>query len=164
MPGKYLPIEQILAILRETPARFAALTTGMTPVQLRTPPGPGEWSANEVLAHLRACNDMWGGAIREILIRDRPTIKAINPRRWIEQTDYRQQGFQPSLRIFIAQRAKLVSVLESISQKDWSRTATVTGAGKPLQLTVLSYADRMARHERPHVSQIERLAETLLKG
>jgi hypothetical protein len=37
----------------------------------------------------------------------------------------------------------------------------VTGAGKPLERTVLFYAQWLARHERPHVKQIERIVNPL---
>jgi len=39
----------------------------------------------------------------------------------------------------------------------WSRAATVTGAGKVLERTVLFYAQWLARHERQHVKQVERI-------
>src|SRR5688572_26958301 len=99
MTSKYLSIEKILAILKETPLRLATITAGLTPDQLHTAPSVGEWSANEVLAHLRACNEVWGGYyIMTILAQDNPTIKAINPRTWIKNTDYLEQEFQPALR------------------------------------------------------------------
>jgi hypothetical protein len=37
------------------------------PAELLATPGPDEWSANDVLAHLRACSDVWGGHIAAIL-------------------------------------------------------------------------------------------------
>jgi hypothetical protein len=58
VPARSLPIEQILALLTETPPRIAALTASLAAAQLHAAPGQGEWSANEVLAHLRACADM----------------------------------------------------------------------------------------------------------
>ena len=50
----------MLTMLAEMPSRIAVLTEGLTPAQLLAPPEPGEWSARDVLAHLRACADMWG--------------------------------------------------------------------------------------------------------
>src|SRR5690348_494140 len=58
VPNSSLTIEQMLALLAAAPPRLAALTTDLAPAQLRTAPTPGEWSANEVLAHLRACADV----------------------------------------------------------------------------------------------------------
>ena len=161
MPDKYFTIEQLLTMLAAAPPRISALTAGLAPAQLRTAPGPDEWSANDVLAHLRACADMWGECIATIIAEDKPTIRAINPRTWIKKTDYLKLEFQPSLRSFNRQRAKLLKVLEQLKPNDWSRTATVTGAGKPLERTVLYYADSLARHERPHLKQIERIVNTM---
>jgi hypothetical protein len=147
----------VLSLLSETPRRLEALTAGQAPVQLQSAPNDGEWSASDVLAHLRACADVWGGCITTIIAEERPTLRAVNPRSWITQTNYRELAFLPSLRAFAAQRAELLAVLESLPPDGWSRAATVTGAGKPLERTVLFYARWLAEHERPHVKQVARL-------
>jgi hypothetical protein len=149
-----LTIEQMLTLLAATPPRIAALTAGMAPAQLQTAPGGDAWSLNDVLAHLRACADVWGGCMMTMLAEDRPTLRAINPRAWIEQTDYREQEFPSSLRAFTAQRAELLAVLDPLPPAGWSRTATVTGAGTVLERTLLDYGVRLTRHERQHVNQI----------
>ena len=162
MTNKYFPIDKILAILKATSPSLTKLTSGLMPVQLHTAPSAGEWSVNEVLAHLRACDDVWGNYyIMTILAQDKPTIKARNPRTWIKDTDYLQQDFQSSLRAFTKQRKKLLSVLELLSPKDWARTNTLIGAGKPLLQTLLCHADGLARHERAHLKQIERTLRAL---
>jgi len=148
-------------LLAETPPRIAALTAGLAPAQLRTAPNPGEWSANDVLAHLRSCADMWGDCIATIIAEDRPTIRAINPTTWIKKTDYPELEFRPSLRSFATQRADLLAVLEPLPHEGWSRTATVTGAGAVLARTVMTYAQWLARHERTHFKQIARIANTM---
>ena len=117
-------IEQILTMLAAAPTRIADLTEGLPPAQLLAPPEPGEWSARDVLAHLRACADMWGKYIAQILSEDRPTFKAVNPTTWIKQTDYRQQEFEPSLQAFTAQRAGLLRRLKPLAPEAWSRSAT----------------------------------------
>jgi hypothetical protein len=162
MTRKYLPIDKILTILKETPPRLANLTSGLGPALLDTAPSPGEWSANEVLAHLRACEDVWGSYyMMTILAEDNPTIKARNPRTWIKKTDYLEQDFQSSLRAFTKQRERLLAVLEPLPPEGWERTNTLIGAGKPLRQTLLSHADGLARHERAHLKQIERTLNTL---
>ena len=162
MPDKYFTIEQILTMLAAAPPRISALTASLAPDQLCAAPSPDEWSANDVLAHLRACNEVWGGYyIMTILAQDNPTIKAINPRTWIKNTDYLEQEFRPSLRAFTKQRRKLLAVLEPLPPKDWTRTNTLIGAGKPLQQTLISHADGLARHERAHIKQIERIVNKL---
>ena len=161
MPKRSLTIEQVLTLLAEAPPRISALTDGLSPAQLRTAPNPGEWSANDILAHLRSCSDMWGDCIATILAEDRPTIRAVNPRTWIKKTGYPDLEFRPSLRAFTTQRADLLAVLKALPPEGWSRSATVTGAGKPLERTVMSYVDWLASHERTHVKQIARIANTV---
>jgi hypothetical protein len=156
-----LTIEQILTNLAETPARLAGLTEGLTPAQLLEPPEPGEWSARDVLAHLRACSDIWGKAIVKILSEEKPTVKAVNPVTWIKKTNYCELEFQSSLQAFTDQRAELLRVLEPLAPEAWSRSATVTGAGKPLERSVYTYAQWLANHERSHIKQIGRTANTL---
>ncbi len=161
MPERSLTNEQILVMLAATPPRIAALTASLAPAQLCAAPVPDEWSVNEVLAHLRACADMWGGCIAEIIAHDHPTLRAINPRAWINQTGYREQDFRLSLDAFTVQRANLLSSLEPLAPDGWDRAATVTGAGKALERTVRFYAEWLAVHERSHVKQIERLVNMM---
>ena len=161
MPSRSVTTEQVLTLLAETPQRIAALTDGLAPAQLHTLPNHDEWSANDVLAHLRSCADMWGGCIVAMLAEDRPTLRAVNPRTWIKQTDYLELEFRPSLHSFATQRADLLAVLEPLPHEGWSRAATVTGAGKVLQRTVLFYGQWLARHERQHVKQVERIVNTM---
>ena len=156
MPGRSLTIEQVLTLLAHMPPRIATLTAGVASDQLHTAPAPDEWSANDVLAHIRACADVWGNCIEAIIAEDMPTLRAINPTTWIRQTNYPALEFRQSLGSFAAQRAGLLATLEPLPHESWARTATVTGAGKPLERTVLFYAQWMARHERPHIEQIER--------
>jgi hypothetical protein len=156
-----LTIGRILSILSETPPRIAALTDGLPPAQLHAPPEPGEWSARDVLAHLRSCGDVWGDYIMTILAEDRPAIKAISPRTWIKETDYLEQEFQPLVQAFAARRADLLSVLEPLPAGGWSRVARVSAVGRVCERSVLDYAERMARHERSHVRQIERIVSKM---
>jgi len=161
VPSRSLTIEQVLTLLAATPPRIAALTDGLAPAQLHTTTHHDAWSANDVLAHLRACADVWGNCIAAIIAEERPTLRAVNPRTWIKQTDYLELEFRPSLRAFATQRADLLAVLEPLPPEGWSRAATVTGAGKVLERTVLFYARWLAGHERPHVKQIERIVNTM---
>ena len=150
-----LTSEQVLVLLTETPKRLAALTADLESAQLHASPIPDQWSLNDILAHLRACADVWGSCMRTMIAEDHPTIRAINPQAWIERTDYRDLQFRPSFDAFAVQRAELLAVLEPLPPEDWSRKATVTGAGAPLERTVLDYGNRFARHERAHVNHLE---------
>ena len=161
MAQQLFPQAELLALLVAAPQRIASLTEGLSSPQLHEPLASGEWSLNEILAHLRACADMWGGYIAQIITHDHPTLRVMNPRTWIEKTDYREQAFRTSLQAFTTQRNELLALLKPLPPEDWQRSATVTGAGKPLELSVWSYANRLAIHERAHVNAVERITRTL---
>jgi hypothetical protein len=163
MQSRSLTIERFLTLLAETPTHIAALTADLEPEALQMRPIPEEWSANEVLAHLRACADVWGNCIMRIIEEDRPTWRAVSPRTWIKQTDYPKLAFLPSLCAFTTQRADLLTILSPLPIDAWERSARVSGVGKVLEPTVLSYVERLIVHERPHVKQIERIVETTHK-
>ena len=152
-----MTVQQVLDQLRSTPLRLRELTTGLPPDLLRTSPAPDEWSANEVLAHLRACSDKWGEAAIRIVEEDRPKIRGTEPRIWITKTNYLDLEFASSLRAFVRQRKALLAVLDQMQPDDWQRTGTLVGAGRPVELTAHTYAERLARHERPHVKQVAKI-------
>lgn len=156
-----MPLEtpgQVLAVLTRTPRRLAALTCDVDPERLDRRPSPDAWSAAEVLAHLRSCADVWGECIARILAQDRPTIRAVSPRTSIASTDHLAAPFDAHLVAFTRQRVELLRLLHELPPEAWQRTAVVTGAGRPLERTVLAYATRLASHERPHVRQVGRAA------
>jgi hypothetical protein len=150
-------VDQILAQLAEQPKAIAKLTAGLPRARLHKRPRGGEWSLNDELAHLRSCSDMWGGYIATILAEDQPTIRAMNPTTWIKSTDYPDLEFVASFRAFRRQRAKLLALLRPLPKASWSRSATVTGAGRPRERTMGEYAQWLANHERSHLKHIERV-------
>jgi DinB superfamily len=152
-----ISIDEILELLEAAGPRLTTATARVAPEVLLGAPADGEWSASEVLAHMRSCADVWGDGIARVLAEDHPTIRAMNPRQWIKRTDYREQAFHPSLRAFVEQRDALLLRLRGLTPADWARDATIVGAGKPLRWTVYSYAERLAVHERAHVTQIVRI-------
>lgn len=143
--------QDVLEVLEATPVRLAAVSG---PVDAR--PSPDDWSAAEVLAHLRACGEVWGGCIRRLLAEDRPTVRALNPRTHQERTDWAGRAWAEHLAAFTDDRLALLDLLHGLAPADWDRRALVTGAGRPVERTVLTYAEWLASHERPHVKQVRR--------
>src|SRR6186997_1441598 len=96
--------DEVVSLLEENRQRLAELTAGMSATDLQTTPKADDWSVNEILAHLRSCADVWGDCIAVMLAEDysaiRPTIRAVNPRTWIERTDCRKQKFSASFEVF----------------------------------------------------------------
>jgi uncharacterized damage-inducible protein DinB len=156
-----LPLDEVLRLLANTSGRIAELTADVPAELPATRPATTEWSVNEILAHLRSCADVWGDCIALLLSQDHPTLRAINPRQWIKRTDYPVQAYQASLRAFTDQRDKLLPVVQRLTPEQWARTATIRGAGSPLEKDEFSIAHRLALHERSHFAHIARTVQAV---
>jgi uncharacterized damage-inducible protein DinB len=150
-------IELALRRLTETPGRLAATTEALNDEQLHQRPDEENWSANEILAHLRACADVWGETIAAMLQDNEPALKHLHPRTWQKETNYLEIPFRESFRDFVDQRRALLETLSDLSLADWSRGAII----KERRHTIFSQARRMALHEATHCEQIEALSVNL---
>jgi hypothetical protein len=65
-----MPLDTIMDVLSTSPDRLVTLSDGLTPEQLLTEPEPGEWCARDVLAHILACQETWGGCAGRLLQED----------------------------------------------------------------------------------------------
>lgn len=146
-------IQQFLRLLVATPGRISAAANAVSQSQTYLKPDSRSWSAQEVLAHLRACADVWGSYIESMLADEEPVLPDIHPRRYLMQTDYPSLDFTDSLKAFSRQRRKLLKALTSLHFDDWSRGALIGSR----RHTVFTQVRRMAMHEAEHVAQIEHL-------
>lgn len=146
----------VVSLLHSTPRRIEAVTLGLGEKDLTWRPSPDSWSINEVIAHLRACADVWGDSISNVLKENHPTLRYVSPRTWMRRTNYLNSDFQASFLAFRRQREDLLKILKPLDHQSWLRRATVNAA-KPREETVLSYAQRLASHEAGHCEQIDRI-------
>ena len=144
-------IESVLKLLAQTPRSIRSVSSGQAPARLHFTANEQAWSANDVLAHLRSCADVWGKTIQAMLAQDNPTLPHVSPRSWIRKTDYRERVFRSSFQAFVKQRDELLNALRRLTLEDWTRAALIKGR----EHTVFSQARRMALHEHEHCGQIE---------
>lgn len=146
-------IEKALSLLAATPVQLAALTARLTESRLRAAPDGKSWSAAEILAHLRACSDLWTHSIYAMLAEQDPVLPDINERKWAGAARYLESPFADSLQIFAMQRTELLRVLHGLEPGDWERPAEIFGR----RHAVFSQARRMAIHEDEHCVQLKAL-------
>ena len=151
-------VDELLRALADTPRHVDALTRDLRDDRLQRRPGPEAWPANEILAHLRACADVWGGSIAKMIEQDHPTSRYVSPRTYIRKTSYATLPFRQSLAAFRAQRDDLVRTLTALDLAGWARGATFTGTTRGREATILGYVRRLVAHEHEHR---EHLAATL---
>lgn len=151
--------QRVLDLLAATPREIARLVLGYSGADLERPPAPDAWSARDIVAHLRACADVWGECIERMLAKDHPTIRHVSPRGWMTKSGYMKQSLAVSLAAFTKERATLVKRLGGRDTAVWARDARITGKTPGATATVLEYAARMAEHEVGHLGQLRRTLE-----
>jgi uncharacterized damage-inducible protein DinB len=131
----------------------AKALAGATDEQLDARPGPGKWTAREVVHHLADSETIASQRLRQLLVDDAPRIQAYDQEEYARRLHYRRRAVEPSLRAFEAARASTAQLLELMTEADWLRSGTHSESGpysatKWLQL----YAD----HAEIHAEQIQK--------
>jgi uncharacterized damage-inducible protein DinB len=65
--GAKLAPDQLIGKVQEAMAKLREAATAVPPARFNDPPAPGEWSANEVMAHVVEADRHFGAAIVRIL-------------------------------------------------------------------------------------------------
>jgi hypothetical protein len=146
-------IEKFTTQLAESPRLIAELTSGLTDEQLGAQPEAKIWSAVEILAHLRACADLWSFSIYAMLAEHEPQLPDINERKWVRVAGYAGLPFAASFQVYAGQRAELLQVLYTLPTEAWERSALIFGR----KHTVFTQVRRMAKHEAEHCAQLVEL-------
>jgi hypothetical protein len=163
MPPPSVNLQEVktyLALLKGTLARFSAAAAGQDEGRLSARPGPEAWSANQILAHLRGCADVWTHSIYAMLIEEVPELPNIAPRAWARRARYASRPFRDSFLAFSLQRQELLAVLRKLPAEEWDRTALIGGRVH----SVFSQVRRMALHEEIHCEQLEQVLGELEAG
>jgi uncharacterized damage-inducible protein DinB len=149
-------IDQILHSLAETPLRIVDSTRGRDVSHLQAKPDRKSWSVNDILAHLRSCADLWTHSIYTMLAEQEPEFSDIDERKWAKVTGYAELPFAESFQAFSVHRENLLRVLNALPFESWEKSAIIFGR----KHTVFTQARRLAKHEKEHCEQIEKLLKS----
>lgn len=147
-------IQEVLRLLAETPEKLESLSKGLSDEQLHTPPGSGERSFAEAVTHLINCEALAADSIYMALLRDEPLIADIHPERDLGKLlHFEQLPVSELLGYFKVRRKVLLRVLESLTDKKWSRC--IREAKKQRKESIYWQARGQALHELEHILDLE---------
>ena len=142
-------IENYLRVLSETPERIMQLTKDLDEARLQFKADYKAWSANDILAHLRSCADLWSHSIYAMLAENQPVFSDVDERKWAKVTRYAELPFAQSFQAYSMQRENLLRVLKALQFESWERSAVIFER----KHTVFMQVRRMAKHETEHIKQ-----------
>ena len=125
---------------------------GCTDADLDRRPGPGRWTAREIVHHLADSEMTSAIRLRRLIAEDGPTIHGY------DQDDYARRLFYDrpiaaSLAAFKAARESTVEILERLTPEQWERTGTHSESGA---YGVERWLEIYAAHAHGHAEQIRR--------
>lgn len=145
-------IADLLDHLAIVPDRIARAVTGWSPEELRAPLDNDGWSAAEILAHLRASDDILAWRLHALLVRDDLPLTSLDERRWAEVAGYAGAKFVSSLTAFRLRRQDLVTSLRRATAADWRRSGLHEDRGR---VSLWELATWLAEHEDEHCATLE---------
>jgi uncharacterized damage-inducible protein DinB len=146
-----------LAVLASTPERLKALLQATTREDWTRRPGPGRWSAGEVLAHLADCEVVAGWRVRSILATDGVALQPFDQDAWGRAFKYENVDVGEALATFTAGRASLLSLLSRVDPARLEHHGMHAERGKE---TIAHLIRLYAGHDVNHLKQIEALVQS----
>lgn len=134
---------------------------GTSPETLSIRPGPGKWSAAEIVHHLADAETIAALRLRVLLVHEKPVIQAYDQTAYAARLRYADRPVGPALEAFRAARATTLQLLRIMTEEDWTRPAWHTESGP---YTAETWLRTYAEHAHEHARQIRKAAGAAQDG
>ena len=138
--------------LAAVPGRLHELFGQVEDSRAWRPSAEGEWSAAEVLLHMRASDAILAPRIPQILARPGVPLPSIDDALYGRLLGRAGLPIGEQVEVFAARRGELVALLRALSAEEWDLTGQHEQRGT---ISVRTIATHIAEHEGEHLAQIE---------
>jgi len=144
---------RLLRVMREGPAQ-AGEKQRAAGERWRKCPGPGRWSAHEIVCHLRDVDrEIYQPRVERLLAEREPRFESVDPTPWRDARGYATEDPLVALAGWTTAREKLVATLSPLRSEHWLTFAWHSKRGPyPLGSMVRDWAE----HDLSHRQQIAR--------
>jgi hypothetical protein len=144
--------QDLVERFREGATAVKAAVQGLRDGEADACEGPGEWTVRQIVHHLADTELMRGARLFHLLVDDRPTIQGFDEGAFARRLHY-ERDIQSSVVAFCALRESLASLVERLSEEEWSRGGVHSEINP---YTVETVIRRGIDHAREHTEQIRR--------
>jgi hypothetical protein len=138
--------EQLIAQYTDGYRAVSEALLKATPDELDARPGPGKWSARQIVHHLADSEMTAAVRFRLLLAEDQPVIKGYDQDRFADRLHY-DRPHAASLELFRAARASTAELMGCLTEADWLREGTHSEIGRfGLDTWLKIYAPHAHRH------------------
>ena len=139
--------------LRRLPERLRAAVRGLEEGQLDTPYRDGGWTVRQLVHHIADSHANSYIRIKLALTEEDPTIFAYDEAAWAKLPDSKMP-IEASLPMIDAVHARLVSLLEAMSEGDYGKTFRHPERGQVTLANNLAVYDWHSRHHTAHITRL----------
>lgn len=145
--------DALLQRYREGPDRLEDATRDLSDAELDYQPDDGGWSPREVVHHTADSELTSAIRLRKLLAEENVQIQGYDEMEFSRRLHYRERPITQSLAAVRAARETSASILELLTERDWSRTGTHSDSGP---YSVETWLEIYAAHCHDHADQIRR--------
>jgi uncharacterized damage-inducible protein DinB len=142
--------ERLIALYRDGYRAVVDALHGASEEQLTRKPGPGRWSARDIVHHLADSEMTSAIRLRLLLVEERPTIKGYDQDAFSQRLHY-DRPHESSLEAFRYARECTAQLLDRLTEAEWLREGTHTEAGS---YSVTRWLEIYGPHAHSHARQI----------
>ena len=148
---------RLVELYKEGTRVFGESLEGITDGELDARPGPGEWSAREVVHHMADSEMTSAVRLRRLIAEDAPTIQGYDQEEYAQRLFYAERPIEASVETVGAARRTTAEILDRLDEEQWARGGTHTESGP---YGVEAWLEIYAAHAHDHADQIRRARES----
>ncbi|HZR00522.1 MAG TPA: DinB family protein [Chloroflexota bacterium] len=142
----------LVEALAAAPRRLRELLGGRDDARTRRRRGEHDWSAAEILLHLRASDAILASRIPLVLARPGIPLPGVDERAYGRVLERTGPSVAEQVEAFEARRRELVAVLRALAPEEWETTGQHEELGA---ISVRGIVERIVEHEAEHLAQME---------
>jgi uncharacterized damage-inducible protein DinB len=146
-------IEEQVARMARTADEFAAAIAGVPEAALSRRPDGKNWSAGEVVCHIRDIEESFMARFQAIMLMDEPKFLPVEPDRWAEERQYQRNDAAEALQAFRARRDESLRFLRGLKPDQWERGGIHATRGP---MSIKDFVGLMVWHDDNHLDQLTR--------
>src|SRR5262249_51171698 len=141
------------ARMHRTPSDFAGAIKGAADAQLSRRPDDKNWSAKEVVCHMRDTEESFLQRFQAIMAMDDPKFLPVEPDRWAADRQYQRNDTGEALEAFRNRREESMRFFRELRPEQWERGGLHATRGR---MTLRDFVGLMAWHDDNHLEQLKR--------
>ena len=146
-------LEEQMVRMERAADDFGRAITGVDDQLLSRRPDGANWSAREVICHVRDIEESFMARLQIIMLMNEPKFLPVEPDRWAEERQYQRNDAVEALQAFRARRDESLKFLRGLKVEQWERSGIHATRG---HMSIKDFVGLMAWHDDNHLDQLKR--------